>query len=121
MRCLLAADLHYSLPQFDWVKEVAGHFDSVVLAGDHLDLGSIVDFRAQSAVVKNYIGKLKEKTQLLVCSGNHDLDSTDQTGEKISRWILGARSQGVPCDGDSLVFSDTLFRGGLCRDCSSIS
>ena len=61
MRCLLAADLHYSLQQFDWVNEVAGYFDIVVLAGDHLDLGSIVDYRAQSAVVKQYIGKLKEK------------------------------------------------------------
>jgi thiamine biosynthesis protein ThiC len=66
MRCLLAADLHYSLQQFDWVNEVARYFDIVVLAGDHLDLGSIVDYRAQSAVVKKYIGKLKEKAQLLV-------------------------------------------------------
>jgi hypothetical protein len=33
MRCLLAADLHYSLQQFDWVKEVAEYFDIVVLAG----------------------------------------------------------------------------------------
>jgi predicted MPP superfamily phosphohydrolase len=95
MRWLLSADLHYSLQQFDWVNEVAGYFDIVVLAGDHLDLGSIVDYRAQSAEVKQYIGKLKERTQLLVCSGNHDLDSRDQTGEKVSRWILDARNYGV--------------------------
>lgn len=60
-------------------------------------------------MVKQYIGKLKERTQLLVCSGNHDLDSRDQTGEKVSRWILDARNYGVPCDGDSFFFSGTLF------------
>ena len=35
MRLLAVADLHYSLPQFDWVLEVAPDFDVVVLAGDH--------------------------------------------------------------------------------------
>ena len=48
MRLLAVADLHYSLPQFDWVLEVAADFDVVVLAGDLLELGSIVDRRAQS-------------------------------------------------------------------------
>jgi hypothetical protein len=109
MRCLLAADLHYSLPQFDRVSEVAEYFDIVVLAGDHLDLASMVDYRAQSTVVKNCIGKVKEKTRLLVCSGNHDLDTRDENGERISRWILDARSYGGPCDGDSLGCAGTLF------------
>ena len=48
MRLLAVADLHYSLPQFDWVLEIAADFDVVVLAGDHLELASIVDRRAQS-------------------------------------------------------------------------
>jgi Icc-related predicted phosphoesterase len=30
MRLLLVADLHYSLPQFDWVLELAADFDVVV-------------------------------------------------------------------------------------------
>ena len=38
MRLLAVADLHYSLPQFDWVLEVAPDFDVVVLAGDLLEL-----------------------------------------------------------------------------------
>jgi hypothetical protein len=58
---------------------------------------------------KKYISKVKEKTRLLICSGNHDLDSRDQTGEKVSRWILDARSYGIPCDGNSFFFFDTLF------------
>ena len=48
MRLLAVADLHYSLPQFDWVLEVAPDFDVVVLAGDLLELSSIVDRRAQA-------------------------------------------------------------------------
>ena len=50
MRLLAVADLHYSLPQFDWVLEVAPDFDVVVLAGDMLELASIVDRRAQAEV-----------------------------------------------------------------------
>jgi len=45
MRLLLVSDLHYSLPLFDWVVDVAGDFDIVVMAGDHLDLASLVDDR----------------------------------------------------------------------------
>jgi predicted phosphodiesterase len=47
MRLLLVADLHYSLPQFDWVLDIAVGFDVVVMAGDHLDPASLVDGRAQ--------------------------------------------------------------------------
>ena len=74
MRLLLVADLHYSLPQFDWVLDMAPDFDVVVMAGDHLDLGSIVDGRAQSVVVRKYFSRLRAKTRLVICSGNHDLD-----------------------------------------------
>lgn len=38
VRILLATDLHYALPQFDWLVEHSPSFDLVVLAGDHLDL-----------------------------------------------------------------------------------
>ena len=41
MRVLLTSDLHYTLPQLDWVASVAGDYDLVVLAGDHLDVGSV--------------------------------------------------------------------------------
>jgi hypothetical protein len=29
MRCLVVADLHYSLPQFDWLLAAADEFDLV--------------------------------------------------------------------------------------------
>ncbi len=77
MRCLVVADLHYALPQYDWVIQVASRFDVVIIAGDHLDLGSLVDWRAQTVVVRKYIELLRAKTRLITCSGNHDLDSRD--------------------------------------------
>ena len=109
MRLLLVSDLHYSLPLFDWVAEVAGDFDVVVMAGDHLDLASLVDGRAQAAVVKKYFNRIEAKTRLLICSGNHDLDSKNAAGEKIAKWLLGARNKGVLSDGESLAIGDTLF------------
>ena len=77
MRCLIVADLHYSLPQFDWVVNSADQFDVVIMAGDHLDLSSAVDMRAQVVVVRKYMELIRNKTQLIVCSGNHDLDLRD--------------------------------------------
>jgi Icc-related predicted phosphoesterase len=109
MRLLLVSDLHYSLPLFDWVVEVAPNFDIVVMAGDHLDLASIVDGHAQSVVVRKYFNRLQAKTRLLICSGNHDLDSHNAAGEKTAKWLLSSRNKGVLSDGDSLVVGDTLF------------
>ena len=109
MRLLLVADLHYSLPQFDWVLDIASDFDVVVLAGDHLDLASLVDGRAQSIVVRKYFDRLRAKTKLVTCSGNHDLDGKNPAGEKAAKWLAGAQREGVPSDGDSFVLDDTLF------------
>jgi Icc-related predicted phosphoesterase len=109
MRILVVADLHYALPQYDWVMEIAGEFDVVIIAGDHLDTTSLVDFRAQTVVVQKYLSRLKERTQLIVCSGNHDLDARNEAGEKVTRWILRYQKEGVPTDGDSFVAGDTLF------------
>ncbi len=109
MRLLLVADLHYALPQFDWVLDKAADFDVVVLAGDHLDVASIVDGRAQSVVVRKYFSRLRAKTRLLICSGNHDLDSKNDAGEKVARWLGVAQHEGVPSDGESFVLDETLF------------
>lgn len=109
MRCLIVADLHYSLPQFDWLLSAAPQFDLVIFAGDALDVGSAVDFRAQIVVVKKYLALLSAITPVILCSGNHDLDERSPEGEKISRWIGDVRELGVACDGDSLSIGDTLF------------
>ncbi|MGH6865431.1 MAG: metallophosphoesterase family protein [Methyloceanibacter sp.] len=109
MRLLLISDLHYSLPLFDWVVEVAAEYDVVVMAGDHLYLASLVDGRAQSVVVQKYFSRLQARTRLLICSGNHDLDSRNAAGEKVARWPLGTHNKGLPSDGESVALDDTLF------------
>jgi Icc-related predicted phosphoesterase len=109
MRCLVVADLHYSLPQFDWLLSAAPQFDLVIFAGDALDIGSSVDFRAQILVVKKYLSLLSGITRVILCSGNHDLDERSPEGEKIARWIGDVRELGIACDGDSLTIGDTLF------------
>lgn len=109
MRLLLVSDLHYGLPAFDWVLQVCGDFDVVVMAGDHLDLASIVDRRAQATVVKKYFSRIRTKTRLLVCSGNHDLDTKNEAGENTAAWLLGSRNNGLLSDGDSVAVDDTLF------------
>ncbi|HEX2511192.1 MAG TPA: metallophosphoesterase [Xanthobacteraceae bacterium] len=109
MRLLLVADLHYSLPQFDWVVDIASDFDVVVLAGDHLDLASLVDGRTQSVVVRKYFSRLRAKTRVLICSGNHDLDAKHESGEKVAKWLSGSQHEGVLSDGESVIFGDTMF------------
>lgn len=109
MRCLFVADLHYSLPQFDWLLRAAAGYGLTVLAGDALDLGSIADFRAQTLVVRKYLQRLAGVTRLIVCSGNHDLDSRGEAGEKVARWIEDLRAMNIATDGDSLTIGGTLF------------
>src|SRR5438309_6432530 len=109
MRCLVVADLHYSLPQFDWLLSAAPQFDLVIFAGDALDIGSLVDFRAQIVVVQKYLSMLSAKTRLVVCSGNHDLDGRNTEGEKIPHWLEALREHNIICDGESFTWSDTLF------------
>ena len=46
MRILHLADLHYSLPQFDWVVQRAPDYDLVVLAGDCLNINSELPLHA---------------------------------------------------------------------------
>lgn len=107
MRLLVVADLHYSLPQYDWVMRMASDFDMVILAGDHLDLSSIVDASAQIVVIEKYLARLREKTGVIVCSGNHDLDSRSADGEKVSRWIRTV--PGIVTDGQSFTVEGILF------------
>lgn len=109
MRCLLVSDLHYCLPQYDWVYKECGDFDVVVIAGDHLDIASEVELRSQIIVIQTYLKKIATRTSLVVCSGNHDLDSRNSSNEKYASWILKARQYGVPTDHDSFMVEDNLI------------
>lgn len=108
MKILAVADLHYALPQYDWVAAVAERYDVVIIAGDHLDLSSLVDARAQIVVVRKYIDLIGQRTRLLTSSGNHDLDTRDAAGEKVAAW-MGGLGGGIVVDGQSFRLGDTLF------------
>jgi predicted phosphodiesterase len=107
MRILLVSDLHYSLPQFDWLVAAAPRFDLVVVAGDCLNIASPVPLDAQSVVVLRYLMMLDEVTGLVVSSGNHDLTGPDDDGEQSALWLSAAHDAGIPTDGDALDFDDT--------------
>jgi len=109
VRILLASDLHYTLPQLDWLVRAAPSFDLVVLAGDHLDIASAVPLDAQAIVLLRYMALLRAAAPLAVGSGNHDLTGPDARGEQAALWLPEARSAGVSIDGDSLIVGDTLI------------
>ncbi len=110
MKCLLVSDLHYVLKQYDWVNTVAPEFDLVVIAGDLLDIVSVAAPEAQIVVMLKYLQRIGSKTALVVSSGNHDLNGTNDVDEKAAKWLQKARQFGVPVDGDSFEGSDgTLF------------
>ena len=127
MRILLVSDLHYTLPQFDWVVRATPDFDLVVMAGDHLDISSAVPLETQSVVVLQYLALLKSTGHVVVSSGNHDLTGPDAQGEQAALWLAEARAAGVPIDGDSLEFGDTLvticpwWDGPLGRDALDVA
>ncbi|MCP5145857.1 MAG: metallophosphoesterase [Gammaproteobacteria bacterium] len=108
MRLLLVSDLHYALPQFDWLVRNAPAFDLVVLAGDHLDISSSVAIDAQSVVILQYLELLHGVARIAVSSGNHDLTGPDSNGEQAALWLAEARDHGVPTDGGSLMLGETL-------------
>ena len=106
---LLVSDLHYSLPQLDWVVAAAPSYDLVVVAGDTLDFRSTVPLDAQSEVVLHYLALLRSVAQVVVASGNHDLTGPDRDGEQSALWLADPRMVGIPTDGSSLAVDDTLL------------
>ena len=98
MQLLLTSDLHYALPQFDWILDQAPEFDAIVLAGDHLDISSPVPLESQIVVVQNYIKRLSTITETVVCSGNHDLTARNAHGEKSAPWIEETGVHGAAVD-----------------------
>jgi Icc-related predicted phosphoesterase len=106
MKLLFAADLHYTLEQFDWLVGNAGQYDLVVIGGDLLDLGSALDYDVQIVVVEKYLRRIRRHAPLLVSSGNHDGDSRNAAHESVAEWLLLSRADGLYVDGDSPVFGD---------------
>ena len=100
MKILLVADLHYSLRQWDWLNDTADRFDLVVVAGDLLDIASIVPLEAQIIVVRKYLQRLTPQAPILVCSGNHDIRSEDETQTRDAAWLRDKKGDHYLADGD---------------------
>jgi Icc-related predicted phosphoesterase len=101
MRILLVADFHYALPQYDWLASVAGDFDAVIIAGDLLEVSSHVPLDAQIVVIRAYLEKLRSRTRLFVCSGNHDLTTLSPDGEKVAGWLTSPPVPRMSTDGSA--------------------
>lgn len=109
MKILFVADLHYALKQFDWLTAKVGGFDLAIIGGDLLDLSSALELDVQIVVVEKYLNRLRERTPLLVCSGNHDCNTRTGDGECTCRWLQDCRADRLFVDGDSLELGDTLI------------
>ncbi|HMP83552.1 MAG TPA: metallophosphoesterase [Verrucomicrobiota bacterium] len=109
MKLLFVADLHYALKQFDWLMASASDFDAVIIGGDLLDLGSALDLDVQIVVIEKYLDKLRQKTRLLVSSGNHDGDGRSPANESVCAWLQAVRGDQLFVDGDSVEIGDTLI------------
>jgi Icc-related predicted phosphoesterase len=109
MRILAAADLHYSLRQFDWFGEQAGKFDLLVLAGDLLDMGSSVDLEVQEVVVQKFLRRLSLEKVLLTSSGNHDIQNVSPEGERTALWMEELGGPALKPDYESHEQDDVVF------------
>ncbi|RXK55402.1 phosphohydrolase [Oleiharenicola lentus] len=99
MKLLVVSDLHFSLPQFDWIAQQAERFDVVIIAGDLLDVAGHLDLDSQITVVVKYLRTISAKTRLLACSGNHDGDEKNESQEYVARWLQRVRAAGLTVDG----------------------
>lgn len=109
MRILSVADLHYTLKQFDWIRQVADSFDLLIIPGDLLDIVSVVDLDTQILVIRKYLRELPKKVPVLVASGNHDGDARNDANESVAYWLQDAKDLGCHVDGDSYEQDGILF------------
>jgi Icc-related predicted phosphoesterase len=102
---LFVADLHYALKQFDWLMAHATGDDLIAIGGDLLSLSSALDLDVQIVVVEKYLDRLRQRTRVLVSSGNHDLDACNSAGEGVARWLREAKANNLFVDGDTVELS----------------
>jgi len=122
MRCLVVADLHYSLPQFDWLLTAAPQFDLVIFAGDALDVGSRVDFRAPRSSYADDEAKEDDVRYLILLWGDAAGEAELAPGER--RRIVDEhlelsarlRERGQLVTGEPLEHGGKVVRGDLVTD-----
>ncbi|HTY72556.1 MAG TPA: metallophosphoesterase [Actinomycetes bacterium] len=109
MRVLVASDLHYRLPHYDWLVQAAADVDVVALPGDLADVVSPVPHEVQVVVLERYLGQLAERATVLAASGNHDLDGPGRDGEQVAGWLRLLSAPGLHADGASVDIDGVRF------------
>jgi Icc-related predicted phosphoesterase len=109
VRLLCTSDVHYRLPQLDWLVEQALDVDVVVLPGDHLQVVGAAPLAAQIVVVSKYLERLAGRATVLASSGNHDLDGPGPHGEQRAGWLNRLRVGGLHTDGESVDVDGVRF------------
>src|SRR5690348_7526670 len=109
MRILVASDLHYRLPHYDWLVAAAETVDVVALAGDLADVVSPVPHAVQTVVLGKYLRLLADRAAVFAASGNHDLDGPGPHGEQTAGWLGSSDHESLHVDGTSVDVDDTRF------------
>ncbi|MEM0967545.1 MAG: metallophosphoesterase [Verrucomicrobiota bacterium] len=108
MKLLVVSDLHFALPQMDWLMSNAERYDAVIIAGDLLDIAGRIPIGNQIVIVLKYLERISERRPLLVCSGNHDGDSVTMHNEYVASWLEQANNVQTFVDGESTRLGDML-------------
>ena len=69
----------------------------------------LFDPDAQIAVVLEYLARMSDKTTVVVCSGNHDLNSLNELNERAACWLDGATPSRVFVDGTRVELDGLLI------------
>ena len=101
MKLLVVSDLHFSLPQLDWLLKTGEQFNAVIIAGDLLDIAGHLNLDSQIVIVLKYLERLSEERPLFVCSGNHDGDAVTLQNEYVATWLKHAKGVHLFVDGQS--------------------
>jgi Icc-related predicted phosphoesterase len=122
VRILVATDLHYRLPLYDWLVRQAADVDVVAITGDLADVSNPVPIDVQAVVLGRYLDALGAQAVVMAASGNHDLDGPGTDGEQTASWLRRRQSEGVHVDGSSVDLDGVRFTvcpwwdGPLTRD-----
>ncbi|MEM9517464.1 MAG: metallophosphoesterase [Actinomycetota bacterium] len=104
-RILAISDLHENATAIEWLVSAAGRFDAVIIAGDTVNASPTSGGAVRPLL--HLVERLLDRTRVIVCSGNHDLDGVDAHGERTATWTNDVRRLGAVTDGDLLLAGDT--------------
>lgn len=109
MRLLLTSELRNRLPWFKWLEAQAVRYDAIAVCGDLLDVFHKEPLKRQVQRTTRLLRTLAEKTNVIVCSGNHDTVDIplERSSGAIPRWLAELDSI-VTVDGTTAVIRDRM-------------